>query len=191
MFLIAGLGNPGARYESTRHNIGFMVVERLAARAAAVWKAQFDGQFAQVDIAGQRVGLLKPQTFMNLSGRSLAAAARFYRVEVADVVVVHDELDLAFGDVRLKCGGGEAGHNGLKSITQMLGTAEYVRLRVGIGRPPPEFRGTGADYVLQAFPPEARAEIDAVLGNAEEALITVLRDGVSNAMNQINRRKPR
>jgi PTH1 family peptidyl-tRNA hydrolase len=190
VILVAGLGNPGVRYAGNRHNIGFMVVDRLAGPGSA-WRSQFSGEFAQIELEGERVGLLKPMTYMNESGRSVAAAVRYFRVPTDALVVVHDELDLAFGDVRLKVGGGEAGHRGLRSVSQHVGTSDYGRVRVGIGRPSPEFAGSGADYVLQAFPLDDRVALDNVLDRAADAVILIARSGWQAAMNEVNRRTQR
>jgi PTH1 family peptidyl-tRNA hydrolase len=190
VILVAGLGNPGVRYADNRHNVGFMAVDRLAGPQTA-WRSQFSGEFAQISLDGDRVGLLKPMTYMNESGRSVAAAARYFRVPLEALVVVHDELDLAFGDLRLKVGGGEAGHRGLESVSQYLGTAEYGRVRVGIGHPPPEFGGSGADYVLQAFPLDERVALDDVLDRAADAVAHIVRSGWQAAMNHVNRRTRR
>jgi len=187
VILVAGLGNPGSHYQGTRHNSGFMVVDRLVGPGVA-WRQQFGGLFASTLISGQRAGLLKPTTFMNLSGRSVGQACRYFRIPLDGLIVVHDELDLPFGEVRLKLGGGEAGHKGLKSISECLGASDYGRVRIGIDRPPADFRGSGADYVLQAFPPEARTELEAVLDRAVDAINLVVRSGWSSAMNEVNRR---
>jgi peptidyl-tRNA hydrolase, PTH1 family len=188
VLLVVGLGNPGDRYATTRHNIGFVVVETLAP-AGTDWKQKFSGAFALCELEAERVGLLKPQTYMNESGRSVQAAAAFFKLDPSAVLVVHDELDLPFGDVRLKVGGGDAGHNGLRSVTAHLGSPEYLRVRVGIGRPPPEFAGRGADYVLQAFPSRDRPAVDELVAKAREAVLLTVARGVSAAMNTANQRK--
>lgn len=191
MILVAGLGNPGAKYEATRHNLGFRVVDAFAARQSSPpWREKFNGLFALLECAGTPVCLLKPMTFMNLSGRSVQAAQAFYKLAPEQLLVVHDELDLPFGQVRLKAGGGDAGHNGLRSVTQAIGS-EYGRLRIGVGRPPPEFRGSGADFVLQALAPAEQAEIDAIIDRAVEAVLLVVTSGLSRAMNQVNQRTVR
>lgn len=194
MILLVGLGNPGDRYRDTRHNVGFMLIDLIAERwGRPVWRSKFQAETAALDVprgqgAGDKAVLLKPQTFMNLSGQSVQPAAAFYKVETPHVLVAHDELDLPFGQVRLKAGGGDAGHNGLKSITQRLGTNGYTRLRIGIGRPPPDFRGSGADFVLQAFSPVEQAELPGVLDCAADAIERFAREGLSAAMNTTNRR---
>jgi peptidyl-tRNA hydrolase, PTH1 family len=186
VFLLVGLGNPGARYTATRHNIGFGVVDALA--PAGSWKERFSGYFTTIEVGQAKVGLLKPLTFMNDSGRSIRAACDFYRVVPKDVVVVHDELDIDFGEVRLKFGGGEAGHNGLKSTSTHLGTKDYVRLRVGIGKPPSHFKGRGADFVLQAFAPEEVPLLGKVIDRAAQASMLVVQNGIDAAMNEVNRK---
>ncbi len=155
MKLIVGLGNPGAKYAGNRHNIGFMAVERIAAdHGFGPWKAKFQGQLAEGRLGGERVLLLKPETFMNNSGQSVGAAMRFYKLAPDDVVVLHDELDLAPGKVRVKRGGGHAGHNGLRSIHAHIGET-YDRVRLGIGHPGRKDLVSG--YVLRDFP---RADAD-------------------------------
>lgn len=189
MFLLVGLGNPGARYAATRHNIGFGVAERFAGSAA--WRERFSGSTATVELSGAADGkvlVVKPLTFMNESGRSVRAACDFYRIAPAQVIVAHDELDLPFADVRLKLGGGEAGHNGLRSISSHLGTRDYIRLRVGIGRPPSEFQGRGADFVLQAFAPHETPQLGGLLERATQAAVSVVQRGLEAAMNEVNRR---
>jgi len=189
--IVVGLGNPGQRYENTRHNLGFVVVDRLAeAWGAPPLRAKFQGLVTQVDHpgTGQRIVLLKPTTFMNLSGQSVQAAAAFFKQGPRDLVVVHDELDLPLGRLALKVGGGSAGHNGLKSITQSLGSPDYVRLRLGIGRPGPDFRGDIADFVLEAVPPSDEPACESMLVKATEALELLVNQGLDVAMNRTNRR---
>jgi peptidyl-tRNA hydrolase, PTH1 family len=188
VILVVGLGNPGKKYADTRHNLGFAVAERLVGRTGSAWREKFSGRFAEAELEGQRIGVLAPQTFMNDSGRSVGAAVTFYKLTPAEILVVHDELDLPFGVVRLKAGGGEAGNNGLKSVTQHLGTKEYVRLRLGIGKPPPGFRGDGADFVLQAFAPEERARIGELVDLATDTVALFVGKGLDHAMNVTNRR---
>ncbi len=150
MWMFVGLGNPGADYARNRHNIGFMAADALAVRwSFPEWRSKFRGLVSEGTMAGQKILLLKPQTFMNLSGESVAAAARFYKIEADRIVVFHDELDLLPGKLRVKTGGGNAGHNGLKSIDAHLGTPDYVRVRLGIGHPGD--RDRVHDYVLGDF----------------------------------------
>ena len=188
--LIAGLGNPGAEYASTRHNAGAMALAGVAERMGQVdrFKKKFDGEVAAGTLAGRPCVLLCPATYMNDSGRSVGAAASFYRVVPADVIVLHDELDLPFGQVRVKLGGGHAGHNGLRSIIASLGTPEFVRVRIGIGRPPAAFAGEVADYVLSSFSAAERVELPAMLALAADAATQVVSDGLERAMNRINTR---
>jgi PTH1 family peptidyl-tRNA hydrolase len=190
VILVVGLGNPGPRYEKTRHNVGFVVVDRLLEKVPdARWSSRFSGDYAQGDLSGTRVGLLKPGTYMNESGRSVRAAAAFYKISASDIVVVHDELDLPLATVRVKRGGGEAGHNGLRSVSQELGTQDYVRVRLGVGKPPPDFAGGGADYVLQAFAPAERALVDDLLDRGAAAVTLIAARGLEEAMNRTSRRE--
>ena len=190
MILVVGLGNPGSRYADTRHNIGFRVVDELGNRAnVESWQSRFSGDFALTALGSERLVLLKPGTFMNVSGRSVRPASAFYKLDLASILVIHDELDLPFGQIRLKQGGGDAGHNGLRSVTDELGSGDYVRLRFGIGHPPEDFRGSGADYVLQAFAPPELDELSARIGAAADAVELVVRRGLTAAMNTTNQRK--
>ncbi len=194
MYLVVGLGNPGKKYEKNRHNVGFMVVERLArSHGLPDLKEKFSGVWTKGELAiggaRQPVALLEPQTYMNLSGDSVQPAAAFLKVAPANVIVVHDELDLPWKDVRLKVGGGHAGHNGLRSIIQRLGTPEFVRVRVGIGRPPPGFKGDVADFVLQDFDAIERSELPDVVERAVAAVEKVVASGVAAAMNAVNTKK--
>jgi PTH1 family peptidyl-tRNA hydrolase len=189
ILLVVGLGNPGERYAQTRHNVGFLAVERLLERCGgAPFREKFSGRLAQIELAGDKLLVLEPQTFMNESGQSVGPALAFHRLAPSDLVVVHDELDLPFGDLRLKQGGGDAGHRGLRSVTAHVGSSDYARLRIGIGRPPPEFQGDIVDFVLQGFPLADRAELSKVLDRAAEAIELVAEKGLPSAMNQINRR---
>lgn len=183
MHIVAGLGNPGPEYRDNRHNTGFMVLEVVARRAGVDLGTQrYRGRFARASVAGEPVALLQPQTYMNLCGESVGEAARFFKVEPEDIVVVHDELDLPFGEVRVKKGGGLAGHNGLKSIAQHLGSREFLRIRVGIGRPAQGVVG----HVLNDFSPEETEHLDAALGRAADALEVLIREGPRIAMNRFN-----
>lgn len=191
--IVVGLGNPGARYGGTRHNIGFQVIDLIAARwGRPAFRDKFRAELALVEMPGpsaaEKVYLLKPLTFMNLSGQSVKPAAAFFKQAPVDVLVLHDELDLPLGRVQLKEGGGSGGHNGLKSITQELASADYKRLRLGIGRPPVEFRGSPADFVLQAFAPSEGPQVESLVSRAADAVELLLKQGSSMAMNNINRR---
>lgn len=188
--LMVGLGNPGRKYEENRHNVGFMVVEELRRLASLPdWREKFSGVMTKGAAFGEDLVLLKPLTFMNLSGQSVQPAAAFLKVAPADVIVVHDELDIPFGEVRVKVGGGHAGHNGLRSIIERLGP-DFVRIRMGIGRPPPEFPGDVADYVLHDFDGSERAELPGFIERAVDAARRVVRDGLSVAMNAVNQKAP-
>ena len=191
MILVAGLGNPGPRYEATRHNVGFRVVDRWVERhGGASWRDKFEGQLASVDCkSGERVLVLKPMTFMNLSGHCVRAAMSFFKIDPADLLLVHDELDLPFGEYRLKQGGGAAGHNGVSSIIERLGTDAFARLRFGIGRAPADFVGSVADFVLESFPLADRAQLTELIDTSSKVLDQVVNDGLSAAMNKSNRRK--
>jgi peptidyl-tRNA hydrolase, PTH1 family len=185
MWLIVGLGNPGREYAGNRHNAGFMVADLLAERwGVAGFRAKFGGQVADARVGAERAVLLKPQGFMNCSGQVVAPAVRFFNVEPGNLVVVHDELDLDFGRLKVKVGGGHGGHNGLRSIFADLGTPEFVRVRLGIGRPPP--RMEGADYVLQNFSRAEGRELPFLLGDAADAVELILQAGVVSAMNRFN-----
>jgi PTH1 family peptidyl-tRNA hydrolase len=166
-----------------------MVVDELARRVeVGAWRSRYAGEFALVVLEGQRVGLLKPTTFMNASGRSVRAVVTFYKVDIQRVLVIHDELDLPFGEVRLKSGGGDAGHRGLRSVTAELGDPGYSRLRFGIGHPPDDFPGDDADFVLQAFAPPERDVLKDRIEAAADAAALVVRRGLSVAMNTTNRK---
>jgi len=187
--IVVGLGNPGPEYAATRHNLGFMVVDLLGERAGGVqFRSKFQGEYGEARLASGPLTLLKPLTYMNNSGRSVQAALAFFKIPPSELVVVHDELDLPFGDVRLKQGGGDAGHRGLKSITAQLGTPDYARIRLGIGKPPPGFRGGGADFVLEGFRPAEKAELDSLVERAADAVELVAKHGLAAAMNTTNRR---
>jgi PTH1 family peptidyl-tRNA hydrolase len=178
--LVAGLGNPGPEYQRTRHNVGFMVTDRLAGEWSAAWRSKFSARLAETRDGDLRVALLQPQTFMNLSGRSVAAALRFYKLEPSHLVVVHDEIDLPLGDVRAKFGGGLAGHNGLRSLREQLGTADFARVRIGVGRPERGDRSPVADWVLRPFP--ADVDVAALVRRGTECTLAVVRNGVDAAM---------
>ena len=184
MKLVVGLGNPGSRYASTRHNVGFMVVDRLARRwGAAVAKKQCNAQVGGAEYDGERVWLAKPQTFMNLSGEAVSCLLHFYRLRPSDLIVVYDERDLPVGRIRLRERGSAGGHRGVASLIQMLGTNEFPRVRIGIGRPP---ETDAVDHVLSGFPTEERPLIEDALTRAVEAVEDALRDGLATAMNKYN-----
>jgi peptidyl-tRNA hydrolase, PTH1 family len=182
--LVVGLGNPGREYAGNRHNVGWMVVEELARRHGVSWKGKFSGQFAELRLDGHRVGLLKPETFMNESGRSVSAAVRFFKLEPDAVLVVHDEMDLELGRMQARSGGGLAGHNGLRSIAAHLKTPDFLRLRVGVGRPGRGDPRKGADYVLSNF--TAEDDADTVVARAADAVEKLDAEGLERAQAQYN-----
>ena len=182
--LVAGLGNPGRRHERDRHNVGWMVVDELAQRGDVSFKSKFNGRLGETRVDDHRLALLKPETFMNDSGRSIAAAARFYKVPAEGVLVVHDEVDLELGRLQARAGGGLAGHNGLRSISQMLGGPGFLRLRVGVGRPERGDPRDVADFVLSPFEPHDDQE--ALVRRAADAVEVIVRDGLEEAQRVFN-----
>lgn len=186
--LVVGLGNPGPQYAATRHNVGFMVVDLLAQRSGASFKRhRTNAEIAETHLGAPpapRAVLAKPLSFMNASGGPTAGLATYFGVEPGQIIVVHDELDLPLGTVRLKMGGGDNGHNGLKSITKSLSTKDYLRVRIGIGRPPG--RQDPADYVLKPFASAERAEIGVVLEETADAVEVLVREGLERAQNQVH-----
>jgi len=181
-WLIAGLGNPGPSYAGNRHNAGFMTADVLAERAGARFRAgKFRALAAEGRLAGHSVIIIKPLTFMNESGIAVGGVSGYYRIGPGQVVVIHDELDLPFGTIRLKRGGGDSGHNGLRSVTAHLGTRDYYRVRIGIGRPPG--RMDPAAYVLRDFSAAERKELPLVLDRAADAVEMLLADGLTAAQN--------
>ena len=184
--LVAGLGNPGRDYAATRHNVGFMVCDELARRHGGSFRSKFSGELAEVRLDGARVALLKPQTYMNESGRSVGAAVRFFKLEPELLLVVHDEADLEPGRLQLRAGGGLAGHNGLRSVAQHLRTQEFLRLRVGVGRPERGDPRPVADFVLSPFSPET--DVDGLVARVADAVETVVRDGLEEAQQRFNER---
>jgi PTH1 family peptidyl-tRNA hydrolase len=184
--LVVGLGNPGREYAATRHNVGFMVVDELAARHGGSWRSKFSGEVADVHVDGARLALLKPQTYMNESGRSAAAAARFYKTEPDDVLAVHDEVDLELGRLQVRLGGGLAGHNGLRSLAKHLRGPEFLRLRVGVGRPGRGDPRPVADWVLSPF--DESVDVGEVVSRAADAVEILARDGLDEAQRRFNER---
>jgi peptidyl-tRNA hydrolase, PTH1 family len=184
-WLIAGLGNPGAEYAGNRHNAGYLVADLLAARMGAAFKRDKSGAAAAVGrLAGVPVTLGKPRSYMNRSGGPVAALRSFYKVPVAQVLVVHDELDVPFGSIRLKLGGGDNGHNGLRSVTAALATPDYYRARLGIGRPPG--RMDPAAFVLRDFSITERKQIPELIERCADAVETLLRRGLAAAQNEFH-----
>ena len=184
-FLVVGLGNPGPRYAATRHNAGFLVVDLLAERIGGRFKAhRSNADVLEGRMAGRPAVLVKPRSYMNESGGPVVNAARFYKVPVESIIVVHDELDLPFGVLRLKRGGGDGGHNGLRSITSALGSKDYLRVRFGIGRPPG--RQDPADYVLREWASAEKKDLGYQVDRAADAVETLLTDGLEKAQNVYN-----
>ncbi|MBF0626814.1 MAG: aminoacyl-tRNA hydrolase [Magnetococcales bacterium] len=185
MKLLVGLGNPGEQYARTRHNLGqdllAEVVRRLALPSG---NKRFQGLFGDGRIDGERVFWLIPETYMNLSGESVGAAVRYFRLQPADVIVLHDDVDLALGKVRMKIGGGNGGHNGLKSIQQILGTPDFVRIRLGVGRPPPGI--DTARFVLAGFTPEEHLIRNRLLEQLPKVMPRILQGDLGGAMNQLS-----
>jgi PTH1 family peptidyl-tRNA hydrolase len=182
--LVAGLGNPGREYEQTRHNIGWLVVDELARRHAGSFRSKFSGQLSELRVGEQKLALLKPETYMNESGRSIGAAARFFKVEPGALLVVHDDVDLEPERLQARLGGGLAGHNGLRSIAQALGTNAFLRLRIGVGRPGRGDRRSVSDYVLSKFDPET--DVDSLVSRATDAVETIAVDGLEEAQRRYN-----
>jgi len=182
--LVAGLGNPGREYEKTRHNVGWMVVDEVVRRHDGSFRSKFDGQLSEIRLGDLRLALLKPETYMNVSGKSIAAARRFFKVEPDALLVVHDDVDLEPGRLQARSGGGLAGHNGLRSIAGVLGTQDFLRLRIGVGRPGRGDRRPVADYVLSSFEPEL--DVDALIARAADAVETIALDGLESAQQRFN-----
>src|SRR5918999_939319 len=182
--LVAGLGNPGREHARDRHNVGWMVVDELARRHAGSFRSKFSGRLAEMRLDDARIAVLKPETYMNESGRSIAAAARFFKVVPERVLVVHDDVDLPTGRLQARLGGGLAGHNGLRSISQALGTSEFERLRIGVGRPERGDPRPVADYVLSPFAPED--DVEEIVGRACDAVESLVREGLVVTQQRFN-----
>ena len=184
--LVVGLGNPGREYARNRHNVGHLVVDELARRHDGSWKSKFDGQISEIRLDGHKVALLKPETYMNESGVAVSGATRFYKLEPSEVLVVHDEGDFDLGRLELKVGGGLSGHKGLRSIAQHLKTPDFLRLRVGVGRPERGDPRPLADYVLSNFEPHDDAEN--LVARAADAVEQLDAEGLERAQRAVNRR---
>jgi len=182
--LVAGLGNPGREYERTRHNVGWLVVDELARRHGGSFRSKFSGSLAEVRLDERRLALLKPETYMNESGRSVRAAVQFFKVDPAALLVVHDDVDLKPGRLQVRLGGGLAGHNGLRSLAQHLGTQDFGRLRIGVGRPERGDPRPVADYVLSPFEPDV--DVDAFVARAADAVEAIASEGVPAAQAKFN-----
>jgi len=186
--LVAGLGNPGREYERTRHNVGFMVADELARRHGGSFRLKFSGRLAEVRLDSLRLALLEPETYMNESGRSVGAAARFFGIEPQGLLVVHDDVDLEPGRLQARRGGGLAGHNGLRSITQHVGSQDFLRLRIGVGRPERGDRRPVADFVLSEFDPDV--DVGAMLQRAADAVETLAREGLEATQARFHESRP-
>ncbi len=188
IYLVVGLGNPGEDYRQTRHNVGFMVVDYLAAElSAACWKNKFNGSYCKVTAGGKDIFLLKPETYMNRSGECVSAFVRFFKIPLNGIVVTHDDLDLDFGRLKVVAKGGSGGHNGIRSIASHLGSNDFVRVKIGVGRPPP---GYPVDkYVLSRFSSEERDCLAEVVSEAARAIKCFVEKGISQCMNQFNRKR--
>ncbi|MGI9111350.1 MAG: aminoacyl-tRNA hydrolase [Gaiellaceae bacterium] len=182
--LVVGLGNPGREHVRDRHNVGWLVVDELAGRHGGSFRSKFSGRLAEIRVDGAKVALLKPETYMNLSGQSVGAAARFFKVELDRILAIHDEVDLEPARLQARLGGGLAGHNGLRSLRQTLGSADFLRLRVGVGRPGRGDRRPVADYVLSPFEPDEDAE--ALVARAADAVESLVRDGLERTQASFN-----
>lgn len=182
--LVVGLGNPGREYAKNRHNVGWLVADELVRRHGGSYRSKYSGRIAELRDGELRFAVLAPETYMNDSGKSVAAAMRFYKLAPEDVLVVHDEADLDLGRLQVRRGGGLAGHNGLRSVAQALGTPDFLRLRVGVGRPERGDRRPLADFVLADF--DDVTDVDAIVARAADAAAAVLRDGVDKAQAAYN-----
>jgi peptidyl-tRNA hydrolase, PTH1 family len=173
--LIVGVGNPGSEYAQTRHNIAWMILDSWPLLSSSTWKSKFKGVYAEGTLKGAKFYALKPQTFMNLSGESVQPLAAFFKIDPAQILVIHDELDLPYGQVHFKMGGGLAGHNGLKSIAACLGTDQFARMRVGIGRP---IHGSVSNWVLDPFNKEEQIQLPTLLEKLHDPLQKAMVDGL-------------
>jgi len=182
--LVAGLGNPGSEHARDRHNVGWMVVDELARRHQGSFRGKFRGRLADVRVGDAKLVLLKPETYMNESGASIQAASSFYKLPPEQVLVVHDDVDLVIGRLQARTGGGLAGHNGLRSIAQRLGSQDFLRLRIGVGRPGRGDPRPVADYVLSGF--TAEDDADALVGRAADAVECLVADGLDETQRRFN-----
>jgi PTH1 family peptidyl-tRNA hydrolase len=182
--LVAGLGNPGREYEQTRHNVGWLVLDELARRHGGSWRSKFSGSLAEVRLGDARLALLKPETYMNESGRSVGAAERFFKVEPPQLLVVHDDVDLEPGRLQARAGGGLAGHNGLRSLAQHLGSQDFLRLRIGVGRPGRGDRRPVSDWVLSPF--SAEEDVDALVARGADAVESLVAEGLEATQARFN-----
>ncbi len=185
MQIIVGLGNPGLQYQNTRHNVGFLTIDHMADKNSLSLRGKFQAQVGELTISGVKSLLVKPQTFMNLSGRSVREVLNWYKLTPEDIIVIYDDMDIPFGKIRIRSQGSPGGHNGIKSIVSELGTDGFIRIKVGIGRPPEGWNPV--DYVLGNFRSEELFELDNVLNNVEDAVKEIISGGITKAMNKYNR----
>jgi PTH1 family peptidyl-tRNA hydrolase len=184
MWMVVGLGNPGPRYSESRHNLGFRVVDELARRwGSPGFKAKFGGELATGTMSRDKVVYFKPMEFMNVSGYAVQRAADFYGIEPERMIVVHDEIDLPFARLRVKSGGGHGGHNGVRSLVEQLGSGDFQRVRIGVGKPA---GGGGASWVLGDFPPEQASQLPELIERASDAVEAIVKRGIRAAMNDFN-----
>lgn len=187
MILVAGLGNPGKEYEDTKHNVGFLTVDEIGKRAGIVLsKKKFHSTFGEGYFGGSRLLLIKPETYMNKSGEAVASAQQFYGLPAENMLIVYDEMDLPVGTIRIKPGGGSAGHNGIKSIISRTGTSDFPRIRIGIGKP--YSKSGGAGHVLSGFSESESELIRQSISTASDAVLEIIENGVESAMNKFNSR---
>ena len=185
MYLIVGLGNPEVEYSKTRHNMGFNTINKIAEKYnIQVNKTKFQGLYESVIIEGQKAILIKPQTYMNLSGNCVQEFVNFYKIEKENIIVIYDDMDIEPGQIKIRKKGSAGGHNGMKSIIQMIGTEEFSRIRIGIGRP--EHNGDEINYVIGAIPEEEIPKLDEGTEKAKDAVIEILKKGIDSAMNKFN-----
>lgn len=185
VYLVVGLGNPGREYRNTRHNMGFLALDHLAAHwAITALKVQGKAIISSAQYAGNKVILAKPQTYMNLSGQAVSALMNFYKVPLEHLLVIHDDVDIPFGTIRIRPGGGFGGQKGVGSIIEKLGTQEFARMRLGVGRPPGQM--DTANYVLQSFSKEDEEFLQSVFAKSDEAVETFIAEGLNTAMNRFN-----
>ncbi len=188
MILLVGLGNPGAKYENTRHNVGFMVIDEIARRQRVLLnKRKYDSLTGSTHISGSDIILMKPQTYMNLSGNAVKSAVHSLKVDLDHMLILHDDIDLPLGRIKIKLGGGSAGHNGIRSIADVLSSSEFPRMRIGVGRPP-EFTDP-ADYVLEDFCPQEIPILRDIVGGSADAAYAFIQMGLEKAMNRYNRKE--
>jgi PTH1 family peptidyl-tRNA hydrolase len=186
-FLIAGLGNPGVNYSLTRHNTGFMAADMIHSNLNGnSWQNKFKAEYVKTRYGMVQAHILKPQTFMNLSGQSVAKASAFFKIDIKKIIIIHDDIDLDYGIVRVKSGGGTGGHKGLESCKKELGTTEFTRIRIGVGRP---VHGDVSNFVLGTFTADEQIDLEAIVEQAAKAALYIMKFGTTKAMNQFNKRQ--